>query len=120
MRHAAVIVTAATLAACQPPPTLPPTLGAVMSRVDVPRLLDCARSLPDYSSAAACLGARLLTVGLKAAIDRATGLAQKAEQATAPAGADDMTDTEKRELATDLDAAMGQLAIELDAAGEVP
>ena len=107
-----------SVAACSPsgdPPSVPPALGAVLSRVDVPRLLDCSKRLPDYVGAAKCLGAEAATQGLKLALDKAVELADRAVLASGPAGADDMTDAERSDLGVKLDGALDVLAAEIDA-----
>jgi thiazole synthase ThiGH ThiG subunit len=111
-----LLALALSLAACSPAgSSTSPNLGAVLSRVDVPSLIECGLQLPDYAAAARCLGAQALTQGLKLAIDSAHDLAERAQEAAGPTGADDMTDAERAALAADLDAALGRLAIEIDA-----
>ena len=92
-----------------------PTLGAVLSRVDVPRLLDCAGHLPDYGAAAKCLGARALTQGLRIAMDEAVRAAEQAELLGSGAGAADASEADKADMAKDLDASLDRLAVEIDA-----
>lgn len=92
-----------------------PGLGAVVSAVDVRRLIQCGAHLPDYKAAAQCLGAEAVTQGLRIALDRAHALAERAVEASGPAGADDMTDDERDLLAAELDDALVQLAVEIDA-----
>jgi len=92
------------------------TLAAVVSRVDVPRLLECAHYGPT-KEAAACLGARALTEGLEEAMHQATMLAELAQEASNPqAGAADMSAEQEAVLAADLDAALDHLAVEITAA----
>lgn len=90
-------------------------LSAVMSRVDVPRLLQCTQA-GEPIQVAKCLGARALTEGLEEAIHRATTLAEDGELASNPmAGADDLSDADKRALAGQLDAALEDLAVQIAA-----
>lgn len=98
-------------------PSRPPhhSLGALISRVDVPRLLLCRKHLPDYKAAAKCLGAEAATQGLQMALDKAVKLTDRALEASGPTGADDMTDAERSDLAGELDEAMLKLAAEIDA-----
>lgn len=92
------------------------SLASVMSRVDVPRLLDCAR-FGVTKEAAKCLGARALTEGLEEAIHQATTLAESAQSAGNPqAGAGDMNADQEAVLAADLDAALDRLALEIASA----
>ncbi|MGH1343804.1 MAG: hypothetical protein ACRBN8_19765 [Nannocystales bacterium] len=92
------------------------SLAAVISRVDVPRLLECAHYGPT-KEAAACLGARALTEGLEEAMHQATMLAENAQEASNPqAGAADMSAEQEAVLAADLDAALDHLALEIAAA----
>lgn len=89
-----------------------PTLGEVVGRVDVPRLLACAAE--QGSARARCLGASLLTSALNLAVDKAAGLAERAmEAANAGAGADDMTDAQRLDLARNLDAALEEVGREI-------
>jgi hypothetical protein len=95
------------------------SLGSVMSRVDIPRLLDCAKVLPDGAAAARCLGARALTNGLQIALDEALRLAEQAKDAGADgAGADDMSPHDEQRLAAELDASLDRLASEIAATYE--
>jgi len=95
------------------------TLGEVVSRVDVARLLQCGGA-GDATAIAKCLGARVLTEGLEEAIFRAQSLAEQAEQAgNEAAGADDMTVEQKNALAVDLDNALDQLGHEIAVANEL-
>ncbi len=106
-----------TASACTPAQVaaVRPGLGAVVSAVDVRRLIQCGAHLPDYKAAAQCLGAEAVTQGLRIALDRAHALAERAVEASGPAGADDMTDDERGLLAAELDDALVQLAVEIDA-----
>lgn len=99
MRHA--LSALLLLAACDPAPTL----GAVLARTDVPRILDCAKL--SGLERAECLGAEALTTGLDVACERAAAIAEKA--AGAPAG--------DRRLGAELDQALADVAREVDAAG---
>lgn len=89
------------------------TLAAVVSRVDVARLLECSKH-GISREAARCLGARALTEGLEEAIHQATTLAENAQEAANPrAGAADMDADQEAVLAEDLDAALDHLAVEI-------
>lgn len=117
---AAVVPAGLTISACASSPAQregrQKSLAAVVSRVDVPRLLDCA-SHGATKEAAACLGAGLLTEGLEEAIFQATTLAESAQEASnRQAGAADMSAEQEAVLAADLDAALDHLAIEIAAA----
>lgn len=101
--------------ACERAPANAPNLDAVLSRVDVPRLLDCAKSLPDYKAAAICLGAEAATQGLQVALDQALVLAERARAASGQAGAADLSDEERAAIGRDLDAALDRLGAEIDA-----
>jgi len=103
---------------CSPGGSVTPSLGAVLSRVDVPRLLACGEHLPDYKAAAVCLGAQALTQGLRLALDKAMGLAEQAQNAAGPAGAADTTPEDRAAIATELDEALADLAVEIDAAAQ--
>lgn len=111
-----VMLLASSAVACDPGSggSSPPSLGAVMSRVDVPRLLECGDHLPDYKEAAKCLGARALTQGLKIALDAAMSAATRAMGASGPAGAADVSEEEQAKIAADLDAELQRLAVEID------
>lgn len=100
---------------CTAASSVVPTLGAVLSRVDVPRLVACGKHLPDYGAAAKCLGAEAATQGLRLALDKALELAEDAQLASGPTGADDYTDDEREALGADLDQALDALAVEIDA-----
>lgn len=112
-----VILAAFTFSACTPAQiaSVRPGLGAVVSAVDVRRIVQCGAHLPDYKAAAQCLGAEAVTQGLRIALDRAVPLAEQALEAAGPAGADDMTDEDRAELASELDEALEALAVEIDA-----
>jgi predicted metal-dependent TIM-barrel fold hydrolase len=89
------------------------SLAAVVSRVDVARLLDCARHGISKDTAR-CLGARALTEGLEEAIHQASTLAETARIAGNPqAGAGDMDAEQEAVLAADLDTALEHLALEI-------
>ena len=92
------------------------TLSAVVSRVDVARLLDCSKH-GFTKDAAKCLGAAALTEGLEEAMHQATLLAEAAQEAGNPhAGAADMDADQEAALAADLDSALDELAFEIAAA----
>lgn len=89
-----------------------PTLGAVVGRVDVPRLLECAAK--SGRERALCLGASVLTTALDVAVDKAAEIAERARDAVnAGAGADDMTDEQRQALAADLEAALQDVGQEV-------
>jgi hypothetical protein len=91
--------------------TVGPSLGEVVRRVDVGRLLECAGR--SGWERARCLGAAVLSPALDLAVDRAAGLAERAQQAMTPgAGADDV---DPDALAAELDAALADVAREIAA-----
>ena len=94
-----------------------PALGAVMARVSVGDVIKCADQ-PTIKAKAICLGVKLLTPAADAALDKAASLAHRAIDAESGSGssADDLSETDRRHLAADLDRAMDELAIELAAA----
>lgn len=103
--------------ACHPKPPRAPSLGEVVSRVDVPRLLECAAMRG--ADRARCLGASLATSALDLAVDRAAELAEQAKDAIADkggAGASDTTPSERVNLAADLDDALAEVARQVDLA----
>lgn len=111
-------VSACDLSGCAAVSKAGPTLQAVVSRVDVPRLLECA-SAGEPKDVARCLGARALTEGLRIALERATSLAEDAQLAsTKGTGAADMTDADRAALAAELDEALDTLAVEIAATNE--
>lgn len=103
------------LTACAALTAAAPTLGAIIGRVDVPRLLECAAK--SGNDRARCLGASVLTTALDVAVDKAADLAERAKDAANKgAGADDMTDRERDQLALELDKALDQVGVEVAAA----
>lgn len=92
-----------------------PTLSSVIARVDVGRLMQCGKLVPDYGSAAKCLGAEAATQGLKIALDEALSRAERALHANSPAGADDLTDKQRQDLGAELDKSLDALAVEIAA-----
>lgn len=115
MRAATLLILAAL--GCTPSAaSVVPTLGEVVGRVDVPRLLECAAK--SGTDRARCLGASALTTALDLAVDKAADLAEQAKDAAnAGAGADDMTDRERSALAVELDKALDVVGREVAAAG---
>lgn len=100
------------LVACVPTQaTRPPTLGEIVGKVDVRRVVECARQ-PSPLEAARCLGAQAMTTGLQLALDRAAELAGDAIAAVGPAGAGDV-EADDPELAADLDQALVALQREI-------
>lgn len=109
-----LLLTMAAALGCDPGAggSVAPTLGQVVGRVDVGRLLECAAM--SGSERARCLGASLLTTALNVAVDKAAELAERAKDAVnAGAGADDMTDAERNRLAAELDAALNEVGLEI-------
>ena len=103
------------LAACTPTgATRPPSLGEIVNKVDVRRVLQCA-SEPTAIAKARCLGAQAMTTGLELALERAAELAGNAIQAMSPAGAGDV-EADDPTLAADLDSALANLQREIGAA----
>lgn len=115
MRNTAALILVAALGCSPSAASVVPTLGEVVGRVDVPRLLECAGK--PKGERARCLGASVLTTALDLAVDKAAAIADQARDAVnAGAGADDMTDAERDDLARELDAAMAAVAREIAAA----
>lgn len=106
----------ALLLSCTPTgATRRPSLGEVLGRVDVPRLLKCAAK--SGSDRARCLGAAAATTALDRAVDRAAELAERAREiGNQQAGASDSTDGEREAIAADLDDALEAVAREVAAA----
>lgn len=104
------------LLACTPPPagSIAPTLGEVVGRVDVPRLLECAAM--SGSARARCLGASVLTSALDLAVDKAADLAEMARSSLNPQAGAEVSDADKAKLAEQLDAALLEVAREAEAA----
>ncbi len=93
---------------------LQPALGSLISRVDVGRVIQCAKQ-PTAKDKARCLGAEAMTVGLGTALDEAARLSMLAmEKANAGAGAE-VSDREARAIERDLRKALNVLADEIDA-----
>lgn len=95
----------ALLTACHPSPaarSLAPSLGDVLQRVDVGRVLECA-GRPDRWR---CLGAEAASMALDLAADRAEAAARAAQDAMSGAGA---ADVDEDDLAVELDAALVEL-----------
>jgi hypothetical protein len=87
-----------------------PTLGEVVGRVDVPRLLECAAM--SGGARAKCLGASILTSALDLAVDKAADLAEAARDALNPEAGAEVSDADRAKIAADLDAALEQVARE--------
>lgn len=96
-----------------------PGLHAILGRVDVPRLLDCAQNLPDYKAAAQCLGAEALTQGLRIAMDRALQAAERAREAGHGGGAE-LSPEDEQAIAADLDTSLDLLGEEIAKTWEPP
>ena len=93
-----------------------PTLESVVQRVDTQKLLGCLDAGAP-KDVAVCLGATTLTEGLRIALEEASQLAEDAQLATDNgAGAADLSDAERRALASKLDAALDRLAVEVERA----
>lgn len=84
-----------------------PTLGQVVGRVDVPRLLACA--LEQGSARARCLGASLLTSALDLAVDKAVDLAEQARSAMNPGAGAEVSEDDQQAIAVQLDAALDEV-----------
>lgn len=91
-----------------------PTLGAIVSRVDVPRLLQCA-PLP-RDERARCLGATAATAALDEAVERATDLADRARDVLDGGAGAEVDEKAKAKLAADLDDALARVGAEVAAA----
>jgi hypothetical protein len=94
-----------------------PVLGQVVSRVDVSRVIQCAR-LPDAESKARCLGVAVLTPAVDVALQRAEAAAHRAlDRIDPPNGAEVEADPRAdRSAARDLEAALEDLAIAISEA----
>lgn len=103
------------LLACVPPPSTVPTLGEVVGRVDVPRLLECAAM--SGLDRARCLGASALTTALDLAVDKAADLAEAAIGALNPEAGAEVSPGDQERIAKDLDAALADVAREAAKAG---
>lgn len=99
------------LLACTPSPSTVPTLGEVVGRVDVPRLLQCAGM--SGGARAKCLGASILTSALDLAVDKAADLAEAARDALNPEAGAEVSDADRAKIAADLDAALEQVGREV-------
>lgn len=87
-----------------------PTLGEVVQRIDVGRVLACAGQ-PDRWR---CLGAEAASAALELAADKAEAAARAAQDALSGAGADDV---DEDALAAELDAALLELGQQVAKAG---
>lgn len=103
------------LLACIPAHSAVPTLGEVVGRVDVPRLLECA--VMRGADRARCLGASVLTTALDLAVDKAADLAEQARDAMNPGAGAEVSEDDKAALARQLDAALADVAVQIDKAG---
>jgi predicted metal-dependent TIM-barrel fold hydrolase len=93
-----------------------PKLADVLNRVDAQKLIRCAE-LGLNRDAAVCLGAAAMTEGLRLAVEEARQLIERAQEAANPeAGAADMSEADKAQLAADIDAALATVAAEVKAA----
>lgn len=88
-----------------------PVLGEVVSRVDVARVIQCAR-LDGAESKARCLGVAVLTPAVDVALQRAEAAARRAlDRIDPPNGAEVEPDPRaERAAARELDAALDDLA----------
>ncbi len=103
-------------AACHPTArSLAPTLGEIVSRVDVPRLLECAAMAG--AERARCLGASAATTALDLAVDKAVDAAERARDALADKGGagSELTPADSVLLSDELDAALDELARQIAA-----
>jgi hypothetical protein len=99
------------LLACDPASSAVPTLGEVVGRVDVPRLLECAAK--SGMDRARCLGASILTSALDLAVDKAADLAEGAISAMNPQAGAEVSEADQAKIAADLDAALEQVGREV-------
>lgn len=93
-----------------------PTLGEVVGRVDVPRLLQCAAK--SGMDRARCLGASVLTSALDLAVDKAADLAETAISALNPEAGAEVSPGDQERIAAQLDAALADVAREAAKAAE--
>ena len=107
------------LAACEPG-SIAPTLEAVAGAIDARRAMACADELGKYDdaktgakAAATCLGVSVLSDAIKLALGKAAELGEQAKEAMGPAGADDMSEDERQDLASELHRALSELSAEV-------
>lgn len=110
----AILAALGTSAGCA---FLQPALGALLSRLDVGRVIACAQ-MATPEAKARCVGAQAMTAGLDAALSDAARLGELAiDKANRGAGAE-ISPAESRAIARDLDRALNALAAEIDATHE--
>lgn len=102
------------LVGCPGAASVVPTLGAIVGRVDVPRLLECAAMRG--SERARCLGASVLTTALDVAVDKAAALADRARDVLDGGAGAEVDENAKQQLAVDLDKALADVGREVAAA----
>ncbi len=117
MKKIAPILLALLLPACAPgcaalPGYSAPSLGAVVARVDVGKAIACAAE-PTPEARAKCLGVSLLTDALGLALDEAGRAGKAALLAASGAGADDLSESDRRDLAQAADEALINLGFEI-------
>ncbi len=93
-----------------------PGLESVVGRIDIGKVLQCAKA-PTPTDKARCLGVEMLSVGIDTALEHAAFWGEKALKAASGAGADDMSDRDRRTVARKADAALDELGAELAKAG---
>lgn len=99
------------LVGCPGAASVVPTLGAIVGRVDVPRLLECAAMRG--SERARCLGASVLTTALDVAVDKAAALADRARDVIDGGAGAEVDENAKQQLAVDLDKALADVGAEV-------
>lgn len=90
----------------------PPTLDQVVARVDIARAIECAGK-GTAKEKARCLGVSLMSDALNLALDEAAKAGRAAIEAASGAGADDLSDDDRSQIAADCDLALDKLATEI-------
>lgn len=89
-----------------------PGVGDLIGRVDVGKVIQCARQ-PTPKDKARCLGLEVLTQGVDLALTEAGKLAESAIEAANPHAGAELSARDERALARDLDRALNRLGHEI-------
>lgn len=92
-----------------------PGLQSVVGRIDVTKAITCWKQ-PTPRDKAKCLGVEVLSQGIDIALGEAARWGEKALKAASGTGADDLSERDIREIASETDAAMAKLGAEIAAA----
>lgn len=92
-----------------------PGLQSVVGRIDVTKAITCWKQ-PTPADKARCLGVEALSQGIDIALGEAARWGEKALKAASGTGADDLSERDIREIASETDAAMAKLGAEIAAA----